>query len=255
MATHTVASAIPSSHLRIANSSDDQFQSRENTVVIQHSNCDSDKPTLQHGAAADESRVPRYQSVHGPGEVAYASLAASAAGMGSIAIARGDGATAAASGDSSHAIIRQGGKAEAAGAVGWRSMAESFNGNAFVTATGTLCCSISHRAACPAVSVGFNPISHAAKAGGTAVTVGEDGMASAGPNGYLVFVDTSAAGGPATRVFAVGEPEIEPNVLYGWRAGMTRPKKIDVKAHPETDWATRKRWMREMDHDRFTEPN
>lgn len=62
----------------------------------------------------------------------------------------------------------------------------------------------------------LNPVAHAADTAGVAATVGEDGIASAGLGGHLVFVDTNAVGGPVVRVFAVGEHGIEPNVPYYW---------------------------------------
>ena len=218
MATHTVSSAVPSSHLQTITSPDDAFPSRENARPPQPSYSRSTKPALPRdkatngpqpsdgtnvgatgtgaiasagapyataiaaGRFAHAKLLPgpkavhsssstaatafpsdnhiekqRYQSAHGPGEIAYASVAAAVAGMGSTAIARGNHATAAAAGTFSHAIVRRGGEAEAAGAVGSRCLAESFSGHAFVTATGTLCYSVSHRAACPAVAVGLTP--------------------------------------------------------------------------------------------------
>ena len=40
------------------------------------------------------------------------------------------------------------------------------------------------------------------------------GRGSGRPGSYLVFVDTTAEGGPAAKVFAVGEDGIEPKVPY-----------------------------------------
>ena len=82
------------------------------------------------------------------------------------------------------------------------------------------------------------------------MTVGEDGIASAGLGGHLVFVDTNAVGGPVARVFAIGEHGIEPNVPYYWRGGMTRPKRINLKTHPELDWAGHKRFLCGFSHSR-----
>ncbi len=152
----------------------------------------------------------RYRSTHGPGEIAYvrgSGVAAAAAGMGAKAIAGGDSATAAAAGRSAHAIIRRGGDdgGHAAAAVGFRSIAESYNSTACLAAVGIRCCAISHREECPAVAVGYEPTAVSTKPGGTAVAVGDYGMASAGPGGHLVFVDTNCAGGPVARVFAVGK--------------------------------------------------
>ena len=66
--------------------------------------------------------------------------------------------------------------------------------------------------------------------------VGDEGIASAAPGGYLVFVDTDCAGGPVARVFAVGEDGIEPNTPYRFTGRMTRPQRVNLKERPELDW-------------------
>jgi hypothetical protein len=53
MATHTVASAILSSHLQTANSLDASFLSRGNARPPQPSNSRSNRPTLLGGRAAN----------------------------------------------------------------------------------------------------------------------------------------------------------------------------------------------------------
>jgi hypothetical protein len=74
--------------------------------------------------------------------------------------------------------------------------------------------------------VGFTPIAEARGPRGIAVSVGSDPMAMAGPDGYLIFVDT-ASKTPTAKVFKVGEYGINPNTLYFYQSEMGFPQEVD----------------------------
>jgi hypothetical protein len=95
-----------------------------------------------------------------------------------------------------------------------------------MAAVGNGAMALSHTAGCPPVAVGFTPIAEARGPGGIAVSVGSDPMAMAGPDGYLIFVDT-ASKTPTSAVFKVGEFGIKPNTLYLYQSAIGFPQEVD----------------------------
>lgn len=152
---------------------------------------------------------------------------AGSVGKGSTATAQGADAVAVAGGSHAHATLLKGNSAEAAAAAGLGCIVETFDGNAYIAAVGTGAMAISHRKDCPSVAVGHESLSIAPD-DGDAVSVGSSNSAMAGAGGALVFVDTSALGGPFTAIFKVGKDGILPNTPYWWQAGMHLPEVDDL---------------------------
>jgi hypothetical protein len=107
-------------------------------------------------------------------------------------------------------------------------MVESHDSYSYMAAVGISATALSHAASCPAVAVGHEPIAEARKSGGRAVSVGSDPMAMAGPDGYLIFVDT-ASKTPTAAVFKVGEFGIKPNTLYFYSTELGFPQEISAE--------------------------
>lgn len=60
------------------------------------------------------------------------------------------------------------------------------------------------------------------------MSVGSDPMAMAGPDGYLMFVDT-ASKTPTAAVFKVGEFGVKPNTLYFYCSHLGFPQEISAE--------------------------
>lgn len=157
-------------------------------------------------------------------------------GRGCTARGRGKDAVVVAAGSFSHAKLLRGDKGEAVAAAGAFCLAENHDSFASMAAVGDSARSISHQAGCPAVTIGYAPIAEHKAAGGIAICIGSEPIASAGPGGYLVFLDVSSVGAPKAHIFAVGENGIEPHVPYLFMPGMYLPERADED--PEYAFAT-----------------
>ena len=165
-------------------------------------------------------------------------------GRGCTARGRGKDAVVVTAGKFSHAKLLRGDKGEAVAAAGAFCLAENHDSFASMAAVGNSARSVSHHESCPAVTVGFAPIAEHTAPCGVAVCIGPEPIASAGPGGYLVFLDVDS-GAPEAHIFAVGENGIEPNVPYLFMPGMDLPERADKDPDYLLALAGRRRAIRE----------